>query len=306
MKIDFYKWVEEKRERGEKLKLTALLVDVDNSPLLKMSAKKMIEDGFYLEVPNDYDLLNEETRKKVERLFQYEVNRYALNHMIEADEQALMRAAKMKAMAMELINLPNTTEEQKQEIIAEVEAVKNKVLQEHKAVLDLKTMFENEENRDGFISDGTVWFRDDKQLALDIIEEIEEVRDEEVNNIVTASTLVSRIDELLLRINATIERIDMFLSGEEEEIEEEIDGAVEMKEDDEVAIDAQEASKEKIEPTKLPDAKKTLEKTKEEDEEIIQENDGGSMINESLLNDTTVAEEEEESVEHTSTPIAPQ
>lgn len=271
MRLDFYQWINDKRKRGEKLTLTALLVDVDNSPLLKMSAKKMIEDDFALDIPDDYDLKDPDTLAKIDRMFIYNVNRYALEHLLAEDKEALIKATRTKAMAEEFVKLPNVSEEQKKEVLQESEEIKKEALASHEAVLVIKAQFEDEENTAAFIADGSVWFRDDKQVALDIIEEIEEVKDEEVNNLITASALVHRIDALISRINETIERLDMFIKGERGELqeqEEEIAGAVEMTEEDTIALTADEAAKEKIEATHLPDAKEALKREKDEEIEL--------------------------------------
>ena len=298
MRLDFYQWISDKRKREEPLVLTALLVDVDNSPLLKMSAKRMIEDDFALDIPDEYDMSDPKMQAKIDRMFIYNVNRYALDHLLEEDKEAIIKATRAVAMAQEFGSLPNVSEEQAKEAKAESEKIKEEVLKNHDAVLVIKAQFEDEKNTEAFISDGSVWFRDDKQVALDIIEEIEEVKDEEVNNMITASALVHRIDTLIHRINETIERLDMFIKGErEEEIEEEIEGAVEISEDDTIALTAEEAEKEKIAPTHLPDAKEALEKEKAETVDV------GVGVDPALLDE--IEEEEDNAPAPSSTPPAP-
>ena len=66
-----------------------------------------------------------------------------------------------------------------------------------------------------------------------------------------------------------------------QEQEEEIAGAVEMTEEDTIALTADEAAKEKIEATHLPDAKKALKREKDEEIELGE----NTSVNPALFND---------------------
>ncbi|MBN2899933.1 MAG: hypothetical protein JXO44_14280 [Clostridia bacterium] len=262
MKLNFYEWIKDKAKRGEEIKFTALLIDTDNSPLLKNSAKRMVEEGIALEIEDGIDLDNEDNRTKIDRMFIYHVNKYALDHLVAESEEMARKATRSKAMMLEFTKLPNTTDEQIAEVKKEIEQQKEEAIQNIKRVNFIKAQFEDQENIDGFINDGTVWFRDDKQVALDIIDEIKEVKDDKVNNFITASALIHEIDALINRINHTIEQLDLFINGESNEINIEVEGIEEMTQKDKIALSAEEAQKEKIEPTHLENIEKKEELAK--------------------------------------------
>lgn len=270
MKLPFYEWLKDKAKRGEEIKFTALLIDTDNSPLLKNSAKRMVEEGAELELEDGIDLDNEDNRTRIDRMFIYHLNKYALDRLIKESEEMARKATRSKAMMLEFAKLPNTTDEQIAEVKKEIEKQKEEAIENIKRVNFIKAQFEDQDNIDGYINDGTVWFRDDKQVALDIIDEIKEVKDDKVNNFITASTLIHEIDALINRINHTITQLEMFINGESDEID--IEEVEEIAPEDEIALSTEEANKEKIAPTQLENIEKeepAKEKAVKQDEDEV-------------------------------------
>ena len=267
-KIYYFDFLKNKAENGEEIVFKSLFRENTNSKLIKECVSKAIEEKAYIEIPANADEKRE--AKRIQRMFDVIVNEI-LKERLEEDTHFMVEAVKDEMR--KIIALEGDLPEDEYKALKKMgdehldEAWNNK-----KATAILIKVFEK--NKNSYITDGDEgWLTtDDQDEILEIISSAPEIEDQE-EGIVTVSKLVAKIDDLIGRINKTIEKLEMMVKekGDEKEINEELkdveNNVEELRDKDRIVREKEEIDK-KIEKDKEKvDGDKQIKK-KQENAEI--------------------------------------
>ena len=222
--------------------IPALIPEVDTSSLLVESLKdlclgKVEEDcdetydkTYEIALPKNWKDKDEIESDKLDRLFYLMINKRALEKLVKSAKHTEKLVKSAKYALKKLKEIEESGELEPQEIAIakqELEKEKKEAIELMKATKAMVDAFKDSQNASDYIESGSGdWLHNDKAKVMEIIDNIPIAKDEEVDNIVTASKLLKRIDSVLIKLDATISRIEQLLeisrdSKREKELEEE-------------------------------------------------------------------------------------